>query len=219
MTRLRPSLVLAATCGLVFTLMPRIVADGFPSVDVTVTNITKGQIISPPVVVSHRANFALFEVGHPASAELAGVAEDAANAALVAALQANPLVFDVATGTAPIPPGQSATVRVKVRGAFDHISAVGMLVVTNDTFFAVRSAAPGVAARLLYSPGYDAGSEENNESCAFIPGPPCGSGGVRTAMSEGFVSINNGIHGIGDLAPAQFDWRNPVARVVMQRAH
>ncbi len=219
MTRFRLSLALAAVCGALLALSPRVLADGFQYVDVTVTNITKGQIISPPVVASHRADFALFDVGQPASPELAGVAEDALNGPLVAALQADPRVFDVATGAAPIPPGQSATVRIGIRGRFDHVSAVGMLVVTNDTFFAVRGRAPRVGARMFRSPGYDAGSEENNELCAFIPGPPCGNAGVRTGTSEGYVYINNGIHGVGDLAPAQFDWRNPVARVVMRRVH
>jgi hypothetical protein len=215
--RIRYALATAAACGALLTLSPGLAADGFQVVEVTVTNITSGQIISPPVVASHRASFVLFHLGQPASPELAGVAEDGANGALVTALQADPRVLDVAVGTGPIPPGRSSTIRVRIRGGFDYVSAVGMLVVTNDTFFSVRGEAPRHGVRLFKSPGYDAGSEENNELCAFIPGPPCGSGGVRTSSAEGFVHINAGIHGIGDLAPADFDWRNPVATVTMRR--
>jgi hypothetical protein len=36
-----------------------------------------------------------------------------------------------------------------------------------------------------------------------------------TGCGEGYVYISNGISGIGDLAPNDFDWRNPVARVVV----
>ena len=95
-----------------------------------------------------------------------------------------------------------------------------MLVTTNDAFFAVN----GVARPFRRQPGthyaaaYDAGSEANNESCDFIPGPPCGNGGVRMQTgSEGYVHVHAGVHGIGDLDPAAYDWRNPVARVVIQR--
>jgi hypothetical protein len=34
--------------------------------EVTITNITKGQVFSPPVLVSHNRNVALFELGEPA---------------------------------------------------------------------------------------------------------------------------------------------------------
>jgi len=92
-----------------------------------------------------------------------------------------------------------------------------MLIITNDAFFAVR----GVPARskdnvTMFARAYDAGSEANNEMCAFIPG--CGGGGVRdTAGAEGFVYIHSGIHGIADLDPAEFDWHNPVATITVQK--
>lgn len=46
---------------------------------VTITNVTKGQIFSPPLLATHRAGFPVFAVGTPASTELA---EDGSNAAL-----------------------------------------------------------------------------------------------------------------------------------------
>ena len=65
---------------------------------------------------------------------------------------------------------------------------------------------------------YDAGSEANNEICAFIPGPSCGIFFVRDPEgAEGYVHIHAGIHGIGDLSPAQFDWRNPGAKITIRR--
>ena len=35
--------------------------------EVTITNITRGQVFSPPVVISHKWGFRLFELGAPAA--------------------------------------------------------------------------------------------------------------------------------------------------------
>ena len=75
----------------------------------------------------------------------------------------------------------------------------------------------------LYSPAYDAGSERNDELCASIPGPffaECGGAGSggKPGGGEGYVHIHAGIHGIGDLHPAQRDWRNPVAQITIRRS-
>jgi len=62
----------------------------------------------------------------------------------------------------------------------------------------------------------DAGSEANTESCHDIPGPPCGSVGVRhTSMAEGVVTLHGGITGGGDLDPATYGWTEPVATVAL----
>lgn len=72
-----------------------------------------------------------------------------------------------------------------------------------------------------YSPAYDAGTEADDELCAHIPGPPtvCGGEGFNPSQ-EGdvnFLHIHAGIHGVGDLSAATFDWRNPVAKIVISR--
>jgi hypothetical protein len=61
---------------------------------------------------------------------------------------------------------------------------------------------------------YDAGSERDSEACAHIPGPPCGNPGTRHGEgAEGRVALDGGILGVGDLDPADWDWRNPVLEV------
>jgi hypothetical protein len=60
--------------------------------DVTLTNLTKGQIFSEPVVYTHRSSFDLFTPGESAIPELAGLAEDAAFEPLIALLGAEPKV-------------------------------------------------------------------------------------------------------------------------------
>ena len=93
-----------------------------------------------------------------------------------------------------------------------------MLVTTNDTFTAIRGLRPHPAHMVsVMVPGYDAGSEGNNEMCAFIPGPPCGNPFQRdVANAEGYVHINSGVQQSGDLTGTH-DWRNPVARITVKR--
>jgi hypothetical protein len=184
-----------------------------PTLEVTITNLTAGQVLSPPVVIAHNASFQLFRPATPASPELAMLAEDAVTGPLVAALGADPNVRAVEVGASPIPPGGSATVAIQTNGAFRHITVAGMLVTTNDAFFAVQGLEAGAGGVSTHANAYDAGSEENNEDCTYIPGPPCGNAGVRTPTSEGFVHIHPGIHGIASLPSNLFDWRNPTARV------
>ncbi len=207
-------------------------ADNDSGVEVTVTNLTRGQIISPVVVASHRARFEpLFVPGERASAELAAVAEDADLDPLIAALTGDSDVLDVqvlfgpAGPMTPIMPGKSASIVIDVDKKFRFLSMAGMLVTTNDAFFALRGARiPSKGSRTFRSPAYDAGSEANTEDCAHIPGPPCGNGGVRVLDgAEGYVHIHAGIHGIADpdplgyLDPAAHDWRNPVAEITIKR--
>jgi hypothetical protein len=105
-------------------------------------------------------------------------------------------------------------------GPWTRLTALGMLVTTNDAFFGLDSAelSGRPRSKVFSVPAYDAGSEVNSESCTYIPGPPCMNGGVRdTDGAEGFVHVHSGIHGIGDLVPAEHDWRNPVVRIEVQR--
>ena len=190
-------------------------ADSF---DVTIYNLTKGQIISPPVVAAHDPSVAIFRVGDPPSDELAALAEDADAVGLVALLQS--VGADVAQGGDVIPPGGHATIRIEVSKGNRVLSAVGMLVTTNDAFFGLNSQRLRRRSQTTRVPAYDAGSEANNESCDFIPGPPCGKAGVRdTEDAEGFVHIHNGVHGITEegLVPSRDDWRNPVAQITVKR--
>jgi hypothetical protein len=189
---------------------------------VTVTNLTRGQPLSPVVIATHsKALQPIFEVGEQASAELYQVAEDAILDPLINGLLADMEVFDVETLTGmggPILPGETASVMIESDTGFPLISMVSMLVVTNDAFFGLNGAELPVLERVkLYSPAYDAGSETNNEYGRFIPGPPFGSGGIRdTSMAEGFVHVHSGVFGKSSLIPEQHDWRNPVAQIIVE---
>lgn len=38
-----------------------------------------------------------------------------------------------------------------------------------------------------------------------------------TASAEEYVQFHAGVHGIDDLAPSEFEWRNDVARITVRR--
>jgi hypothetical protein len=190
--------------------------------EVTITNVTRGQVITPPVVISHDKRFQLFELGAPAIDELVELAEEGATEPLLDYVATLPSVWDSVAAPTPLMPGESTTVEIFLHGKFRYITAVGMLADTNDAFFSVRKVRPlrTKMELVVFGDAYDAGSEGNSELCEHIPGPACGSHGVRnTDGAEGFVHVHAGIHGIGDLAPDTYDWRNPVAEIVIRRAH
>lgn len=195
--------------------------------EVTVTNLTRGQQFTPILVARHDDSVRLFELGRPASPELATLAEEGNTAPLAAALGALPGTAAVVSGNALTNPGASTTLVIESRaGSFPRLSVAAMLIPTNDAFFAANGVAlpTGNDTLVLVVPAYDSGSERNDETCASIPGPffaECGGsgGGARVGGGEGFVHIHAGMHGVGSFAPAQRDWRNPVARISVRRVH
>ncbi|MBI1820577.1 MAG: spondin domain-containing protein [Nitrospirae bacterium] len=191
--------------------------------EVTITNITSGQIFTPILLASHQPGVKLFTLGKPASVELEILAEGGNVAPLTNLLTSDPGVKIVINSGAPLPPGQSVTLMIGTDHLFNSLSIAAMLVPTNDAFFSIDDVrGPDENESLtLYAPAYDAGTEANDELCSHIPGPPfiCQGEGFNASRdsAEGFVHIHRGIHGIGDLKADQRDWRNPVAEITIRR--
>ena len=70
----------------------------------------------------------------------------------------------------PLGPGMSRSFEIEVSCRYPYVSLASMAVNTNDCFVGINHMVlmPGMEVTV---PGYDAGSEENNEDCDFIPGP------------------------------------------------
>jgi hypothetical protein len=128
-------------------------------------------------VLSHNAMGRVFWPGLPASDALSELAEDGSPDALAAALEANENVLDVVVADGALMPGATMVSDVESTGNFNRISAVGMLVTSNDAFFGLDNfrfrGSPFRVPRTT-APAWDAGTEFNSEDCDFIPGPPCG---------------------------------------------
>ncbi len=191
-----------------------------PVYQVTITNLTGNIIFTPILVASHRKGVKLFKTGQPASYELGRIAEGGDVVPMASLLSSNEKVIDVADSGGPLLPGDSVTVEVNARKGAKYISLASMMLPTNDGFIALNGVkAPRGRQQVTYlSPGYDAGTETNDELCANIPGPQCN--GIPFSPDdegEGYIFIHSGIHDIGDLPSATYDWRNPVASISIRR--
>lgn len=187
---------------------------------VTVTNITKGQSFTPILSATHGYSANFFELGAPASDELAALAESGNITPLLDSLTANPSVKDTATTAGLLTPGSSVSFEIEsVRLA--RLSLAAMLIPTNDTFFALDSVSlPRFGSYTYLAKAYDAGSETNDEFCANIPGPACGGAGLsEDDNGEGYVYISQGIHGEADLAASSYDFRGVVAKITISRTY
>ncbi|MEQ8993957.1 MAG: spondin domain-containing protein [Pseudomonadales bacterium] len=203
-------------------------ADGGLRYQVSITNLTKGQAFTPQLVVTHDASVSLFQVGAPASLPLEILAEGGDTAPMTEALLAyGDSVGSIVTIPGLLEPGQTVSTTVSVQGKHRYLSMAAMLIPTNDTFVAVRNLSlPRAGARAVNALAYDSGTEDNDQNCLNIPGPRCGGEGHSPGPNvgdEGFVYVSNGFHELppanaGEvLGPQTYDWRNPVARIVVRR--
>jgi len=223
-TILRKLTSAAIAAGLVVTSSSAL-ADSNKTYEVTITNITSAIIFTPILVASHKKGLApLFELGLPASDGMTAIAEGGDTAPLAAYLEAMGRGVDVENSGGPLFPGHSVTVMVSAKNGAKHVSIASMMLPTNDGFIGLNGVkAPKKGTATYYSPGYDAGTEENDEFCANIPGPQCGgigpspgpAPGEANPGDEGYVHIHRGIHGINDLVAGVYDWRNPVAKITI----
>ena len=216
---MRDTLVTTALAALTFSSTGASADKDYASFHVTITNVTHSISFTPILVASHRKGVSLFELGAAASDALTAIAEGGDITALAADLKHDPRVVDVRNSGALLGPGESVTVSVSAKRGARNISLASMMLPTNDGFIALNGVkAPRQGSRTYYSTGFDAGTEPNDELCISIPGPTCGGEGPSPGVSgEGYVHVHRGTHGIGNLAPDVYDWRNPVAEIRITR--
>lgn len=201
------------------------------SFDVTVTNLTNGQPMSPVAVIAHQDTYAVFTIGAAATAGLETLAEGGDNSALIAEATADAAVMATASGAAAIGPAGTETINIEVLESELPgllLSVSSMLVNTNDAITGINGASVADLAAgeslTWRSIGYDAGTEANSESAAHIPGPAGGGEGFnaarddiadRVAMHTGVVSQDDGF-AASDLS-GQHRFDNPVVQIRVER--
>jgi hypothetical protein len=188
---------------------------------VVLENLTPAgsQPFSPPVLAVHSPSYRIFHMGGIASVELAQIAQDAVNMPLIDLLNNSADVSEVVEGSGVIMPGLADTFYISVNGNFSKLSLVTMLVNTNDGFTGTdKLQLPQKGTKVYYLNAYDAGSEENTELIAHIPGPCCGNPLMGIATSEK-IREHEGITGRGDLDPLTYDWEGTVAKLTITRVN
>ncbi len=200
---------------------------------VKVTNATAQQPMSPPVWAVHDNKIDLWSSGQLASSAALPIVEDAVNAPMLTYLSGNSHVraskAETGDPAGPIPPGASREFDVTSNGRDRYLSMLWMLVRTNDAFTGLdsyaldrgkrkrkgRKSGSAFRTRTVSVRAYDAGTENNNQSCVYIPGPPCNNPGVRDATAAP-IGPHPGITG-GDIAAFAWDTGAPVATVEITR--
>lgn len=201
------------------------------SFDVTVTNLTNGQPLSPIAVIAHQSGYSVFAVGAAATVGLETLAEGGDNSALIAEADADMNVAASGSGAAPIGPAGSETVTIEVLESdlpSLQISVSTMLVNTNDAISGLNGVdVSGLAegdAWMSRAIVYDAGTELNTELAAEIPGPAGGGEGFnaarndrddRVTMHTGVISQDDGLMTSALTGQHRFD--NPAMMVRIER--
>ena len=224
MRRTLPSLA-----GIALALLaPFAAAEGYTlKYEVTITNVTRGQTFTPLLLTTHSKRVSLFELGAPASLPLEMLAEGGDTSPLTDLLLEQPYeIADVQTIPGLLGPGESTSMVVEATRHHPYLSIASMLIPTNDTFVALDAVRLPRSTSTRVARAYDAGTEANDQNCLNIPGPRCGGAGHSpgpNAGDEGYVYVSNGFHNLPEaedgevLGPEVYDWRNPVARVVVRR--
>jgi len=184
--------------------------------EITFTNITKSLNLTPPIFATSKKNdkISLFELGKPASAALEQIAEGGATDDLAALLRDQGA--EVIQTAVLVKPGESITVMIEGKKK-SNVYAASMLLPTNDGFVALNGVQMSDKSTFLLR-SYDAGTEENDESCVNIPGPTCGGEGFNEADGEGYVFPHPTTHGDGtDLSREDFGWSGPAAIITIKQ--
>lgn len=182
--------------------------------EISITNTSNrdgfgGQNISGPALLIHDVSFNLFSTGQPASKALWEIAEEGDTTSALALPDSEQNVVSAHKLTR-IPRKQKgpSSNRFEVdRPTRFRFSLAGMLTSSNDGFAGLNSQRlpVNIGEKVSYSlRAWDAGSEENNEMCPFVP---CSDHYIRkTEGAEGEVGPHRGIKGIGDLDRIDRGW-------------
>jgi hypothetical protein len=215
----------AAALALALPATSAAAAPGVHTYRVTITNLTKGQPLSPPLIVTNYGNGQIFRDGRAANWGVQQIAENGNNEPLYQSFltdQHDGYVTDVQRAAAPLVPkgspadamlDQKVVLTIKARST-DRISYISMLGCTNDGFAGINAALlPRAKGRTVNVPvrDYDAGTEYDTEDFADLT-PGCqGAIGVKsrfgalgttmtdwTLAEHGVVGRHEGVFGASD---------------------
>jgi hypothetical protein len=199
--------------------LPQGAAAQAPAYQITFKNLTSnaaatgaatdqtGQRLSPPVFITHSADYTAYTVGQAAPETIWRLAEGGNRSFLLNeanALVGTSVLSVAAPLSAPLPQQDAVTVMVQADASHRLLSFASMLGWTNDGFVGVSgldlSTITSTVTIDLY--GYDAGSEKNNEANGFLGA--LGLGNARDPEG-GLITTHLGIRGDAN-APAAWNW-------------
>lgn len=197
--------------------------------EISVTNATNGQPLTPVAAVAHTAGYQPWALGSAASMGLEMLAEGGDVSQFITEADADTNVAATTSSTSgPFGPGATETVMLEVEPSSDlQISVAAMLANTNDAFTGLANVAVGSLlagdSLTMMARVYDAGTEGNSESMASMPGPAAGGEGFNAARDDSdYVSIHAGVVTADDgLTTSALNeshrWIGPAAKITITR--
>lgn len=232
--------LLGAALLAIMAVTPALAAHQQRTYEVTITNLTSGQALTPPLIATHRGSAHLFQAGAAANLGTQQIAENGNLAPFLGSLGADPAISDFTAAGAPLVPAGSplsgmfsdtVTLTITAGPGAQFLSYESMLICTNDGFTGVDGLKlPNQVGAVVTVTGaaYDAGTEINTEDFVDIV-PPCqaligvgsddaGTGMSNPALAEGGVIRHHaGIAGGNDLLPGVHGWTDPVVEITVER--
>ena len=213
---------------------PDVPAVGSPAMDLSgrmfttrIENNTAGQPFSAPLVLEHNEDYNLFQFGMQASVPLEHLTEGGDNQPLMDTVSDENDLFNAVEGSGAVAPGSYQNVILMLTTPNStHITVAGMLVNTNDAFFAqkidVSSLAVGESIH-FDAPILDSGTEDNTETALTIPGPAGNGVGFapqrndvnRITVHRGVISQQDGL--VGSVLNATERLLNSPAKISITR--
>lgn len=168
--------------------------------EVSVSNITHDQPMSPIALISHNDQYRVFTIGQAATAGLELLAEAGDNSGLLQEANDNIYSNSQSSGAGIVGPGANETIEIEMLASeVNLLSVMTMLVNTNDAITGranidVSQLATGDSMSVR-GVVYDAGTERNTEAVGTIPGPADGGEGFNAARDDIFdqVSMHPGV--------------------------
>jgi hypothetical protein len=204
---------------------------------VKITNMTRGQPLSPLAAMVFDGEFQMAKIGEPVSVALEVLAESGDNSQLLDAAMGSEHVYLARSAEGgPLMPGLSQTMMLEVNTGTDspegmYIGLVSMLANTNDGITMLSGKDLGglqVDDTITFETlSYDTGTERNSESADTIIGPAA-AGGLQEGFNaerddfvdelrlhSGVVSFDDGMASSALSEAQRFD--NPVMQVEITR--
>tara|TARA_R110001583_G_scaffold8952_3_gene42263 strand:+ start:7627 stop:8346 length:720 start_codon:yes stop_codon:yes gene_type:complete len=188
--------------------------------EVTLSNITQGQIFSPPALTTHQAGMKLWQAGETASIALETLAESGDSSQLITLTG----IESSQVSPSAVMPGDAYNWTLELaQDASKSISVATMLINTNDGFTGITdmdlsSLALGDSYQKMLMV-YDAGTEENDEIA--IPGSggeafnASRSGDVDRVYAHAGVLTEHELS--GSLLSAEHKFDNPAGKLIIKR--
>ena len=219
---LKPLLSLLMVCGVVVTTSG---CENGPKTEYTIsiTNLSNGQPLSPPVAMLHNRNFNFWKLGETASEALELMAEGGDGSELLSLRRNNPQH----QAESPVAPGETAVFSLQSRNKnLTYLSVAGMLVNTNDAFSGLNSVElselQSGQTSVFYTHTYDAGTEFNSELSGTIPGPADSGEGFNADRDDitNVVTLHGGVVSADDnyaesTLSGEDKFDNPTLRIVV----